>query len=164
MPVGGQHDLTDLRDVVVGNLIVEQVAHGVDENLLWLRPAQRIRQVFRHQAKVEALLISMAGNSPPSLGEGFGVAVLQPGLILSQPRTGFQVALVHSISDVMLMMFSLVGVVSGVARNGFVDLTGYLTKTSSHESSLGRQGVAERAQGDRDAEVANGGVRVDLDG
>jgi hypothetical protein len=32
MPISSQHDITDLRDVVVGNSLVEEVAHGIDEN------------------------------------------------------------------------------------------------------------------------------------
>ena len=62
-------------------------------------PAERLGQLLGDQAEVEALLVGMARHAAEPLGERLGVAVLAAGLIFVQPRTGFQVASVHSIFE-----------------------------------------------------------------
>ena len=78
---------------------LKQVAHRIDENHSRLAPPQWLSQLFRHQPQVEALLERMPLDAAEPLGKRLGIAVLAAGLIFVQPRTGFQVASVHSIFE-----------------------------------------------------------------
>jgi hypothetical protein len=109
VPIRLGHDLGDQNDVFVGDVLVEQVAHRVDEHHLRLGPKERFGQFLGNQTQVEALLVGMARHAPKAFGERLGVAVGATGLILVQPRTGFQVASVHSI-----LVFVLKSVISSI--------------------------------------------------
>ena len=69
----------DPLDVVVGNVLVEQVAHRVDEDHLRRAPPQRLRELLRDEPQIEALLVRMAWHAAEPLGERLGVAVLAAG-------------------------------------------------------------------------------------
>ena len=81
---------------------MEQIAHGVHEHHLRSGPKERFSQFFRNQTQIEALLVGVARHAAKSFGERFGVTMGKPGLILVQPRTGFQVVSVHSIFVLVL--------------------------------------------------------------
>ena len=110
VPVRRPHHLDDGFDVIVRHVLMEEVAHRVDEDHLRCRPAERLGELLGHEAQVESLLVRVVRDAPESLGERLGVAMLQPGLILVQPRTGFHVASVHSIVELSLIGSSCVGV------------------------------------------------------
>jgi hypothetical protein len=42
VPVGSTHDVADARDELGGDLILKQVAHGIDEDLSGAFPVQRL--------------------------------------------------------------------------------------------------------------------------
>ena len=69
------HRLEDLGDHLIGDVLVEEVAHRVDEDELGLAPLQRKLQAVRPEPQVEALLVRMTGNAAPALRERLGVAV-----------------------------------------------------------------------------------------
>jgi len=96
VPLRGGHDLRDGDNVFVGNLVVEEIAHGIDKDHLRSAPAQRLPEFSRNEAKIKSLLIGMAFDAAKALGERLGVATFA---IFVQPRTGFQVASVHSMED-----------------------------------------------------------------
>ena len=82
---------------------MKEIAHRVDEDHPGRPPLERLGQLFRNKAEIEALLIRMAGNATKVLGEGFRVAMGAAGTGLGAARTGFQVASVHSIGEWSLM-------------------------------------------------------------
>src|SRR5205823_2935574 len=58
--------------------LVEKVAHRVHEDHSRAAPLQRLAQALRPQAEVEPLLVMMAANAAPPLGEGLRVTVGAP--------------------------------------------------------------------------------------
>jgi hypothetical protein len=71
VPVGLDHRLEHLGDVVVGDVLVEEV----DEDIAALAPAERLVESVRPEPECEALLVGMAGDAAPALGERLRVAV-----------------------------------------------------------------------------------------
>src|SRR5690348_5508813 len=56
--------------------MLKQVAHRVDEDQLRHPPGEWFRQLFWHEAQIEALFVRMPFHTAEALGEGFGIAVL----------------------------------------------------------------------------------------
>jgi hypothetical protein len=79
MPVGRFHHLADAGNVVVRDIIVKKVAHGVDEDFSWTLPTKWVRQLLRHKSNIEALFKWVAGNTAKTLRKSFGIAMLAPG-------------------------------------------------------------------------------------
>ena len=75
MPVGPDHHPDDGEDLVVGDVLVEQVAHRVDEDHLGTGQPERLEEFLRDSSQVEPLLVGMAGDAPEPLGEDLGIAV-----------------------------------------------------------------------------------------
>ena len=90
MPVGKLHDAGERGDVVVGDALVEQVAHRVHEDHLRARPPERLGELLGHQPEVEPLLVGVARDAPEPLGEGLGVAVGASGADLGAAPDGIQ--------------------------------------------------------------------------
>ena len=63
------------RDVLVGNVLVEEVAHRVDEDHPRPPPAERLLEPLGPEPEVEALLVGVARHAAEPLGERLGVAV-----------------------------------------------------------------------------------------
>jgi hypothetical protein len=76
MPVGIDHDMNDVVDVVIRHVFLEEVAHAVYEDLPWGRPLERLVQFLGDEAQVEPLLIGMAWYATKAFSEGLGVAML----------------------------------------------------------------------------------------
>src|SRR5579863_8483329 len=57
MPRGISHDIEYALDVIHGNVIVEQIAHGVYENTPRLTPSQREMEHLRLKSQPEAVRI-----------------------------------------------------------------------------------------------------------
>jgi hypothetical protein len=72
---GNSHHLEDPRDVVVGDALVEQVAHRVDEDHPWSLPTQRMLKPIRPQLEREALLIGMTRHPNKTLCERLRIAM-----------------------------------------------------------------------------------------
>ena len=75
MPLGAAHHVEDVLHKLVGDVLVEQVAHRVHEDHPRPLPTQRLVEPFRPEPKVESLLVGVTRDTAPSLGECFGVAV-----------------------------------------------------------------------------------------
>jgi hypothetical protein len=76
MPVSSLHHVRNITDERGGDLLVEQVAHGVDENALPGPPTERLVQLVGHKAKIEALLERMSPHPAESLRKSLGIAML----------------------------------------------------------------------------------------
>jgi hypothetical protein len=74
MVVGAHHRVEDEPDVVIGDVLVEEVGHRVDEDQSRPPPPQRQLQARGPDAQVEALLERVARNAAEALGERLGVA------------------------------------------------------------------------------------------
>jgi hypothetical protein len=57
-------------------VVLKEIAHRVHEDSLGLAPSKWLKQLFWHESEVEALLVGVTGNSPPSLSKRLGVAML----------------------------------------------------------------------------------------
>ena len=79
VPVRCLHDADDGENVLVGYVLVEQVAHRVDEDHLRLRPAQRLGKFLWDQAEIEPLLVGMPWHAAEPLGESLGIAMSAAG-------------------------------------------------------------------------------------
>ena len=79
MPVRRQHHAADLINVLVRHAFVEEVAHRIDENLLWLRPADGVAELLRYQAEVETEFKWMAGHAAEAFRERLSVAMETTG-------------------------------------------------------------------------------------
>ena len=81
------------------HVLVEQVAHRVDEDRLRLLPLERQVEHLRLERELEAVRVVRLPHRLQALGHPLGVAVLAAGLILLHPVTGFQVDSVHSMPE-----------------------------------------------------------------
>src|SRR5580704_2818231 len=78
MPICPRHNLRYFADVIVRHLLMEQVAHGVDEDHSRAPPGQWFHQLAGNEPWIKTTLISMANNSTESLGEPLGITELAP--------------------------------------------------------------------------------------
>src|SRR5918992_2146663 len=81
VPVAFRHDLEDLLQEIQGHLLMEQVAHGVDEYATWLTPAPRFIQAFWVEGEVEAIWEVLM----EAFRESFGIAVFAARAYLVAP-------------------------------------------------------------------------------
>ena len=97
----GEHHLKDLADELLGDVVVKQVGHRVDEHHPWCCPASGLFQAIGPQPDGERI-VSIVGSiysrrlckvdvAQPAAGKHWA----HPVLTLVQPVTGFQVASVH---------------------------------------------------------------------
>ena len=82
------HDVENVMDELLRDPFVEEVAHRIDEDQPRALPTQRLLQPGRPDAKVEPLLVGMAGDPAPALSERLGVAVSAAGRHLVAPGHG----------------------------------------------------------------------------
>jgi hypothetical protein len=78
VPICGLNNLADAHNVFVRNLVVEEVAHGVNEDFPVTFPAERVGQLLRYEPNIEALFKWVTGNAAKTLCKSFGIAVLAP--------------------------------------------------------------------------------------
>ena len=77
MVVSLQHDVPHLAQVVVGDVLVEQVGHAVDEHVGRLPPPEGFVEPSRAQGDVEPLGPTAAAAEP--FGDAKRVTVVAPG-------------------------------------------------------------------------------------
>lgn len=75
-PFRSLHCLEHLIDELGGKLLVEQVAHRVDEHAALAPPRKRFQKLVRSQCEIESVFERMARNATKTLGEALGVAVV----------------------------------------------------------------------------------------
>src|SRR5947207_10992271 len=73
------HHPEDALDVLERDVLVEEIAHRVDEDHPRALPLQWVAESARPQAKVEALLVRVPLDPAPALSERLGVAVRAAG-------------------------------------------------------------------------------------
>jgi hypothetical protein len=77
--VSSDHHVEDSSDELRRNILVEEVAHRIDEDHSRPFPTRRNLEPFRPKPQIETLLVRMAGNVSPPFGEGLRVAVRAAG-------------------------------------------------------------------------------------
>ena len=85
MPVRPDHRIEDAADVWDGDVLVEQIGHGVDEDHPEFSPIQGETDPFRLELQVEALLVRMPRDAAESLREGHCIAVIGAWTYLGAP-------------------------------------------------------------------------------
>ena len=88
MPSCCDHDPRDSFDIYIRDLIVEKVAHGINEDYFGFAPTQWLSQFFRNQTQVKSLFVGMALDATKTLRERFRVTVFAPGADLGAPANG----------------------------------------------------------------------------
>lgn len=88
VPIGEAHDGCDMGDVVLRDVFMKHVAHGIDEDPARGFPLEGIGEFFGDEAEIEAELERVALHSAPTLGEGFRVAVFATGADLGASPHG----------------------------------------------------------------------------
>jgi hypothetical protein len=85
MPMGKFHCFKNLLDEFKRDILMEKVAHGVDEYDFGSFPRQREFDPVTPYFEVKALLEGMAWNAPKPFREPFGVTVSTTGAYLVTP-------------------------------------------------------------------------------
>jgi hypothetical protein len=75
VPVHAEHDGRDCGDVLVRDVVLEEVAHAVDEHGFRTRPLQWLQELAGDEAEVESLLVRVTWDVAEAFSEGFRVAV-----------------------------------------------------------------------------------------
>ena len=78
VPVGFFHGVEYAVDEWRRNVLVEQVAHGIDEDLPRSFPCQRLFHSFRAQCQIEALLVWVPRHPSEPFRETLSVAIGAP--------------------------------------------------------------------------------------
>src|SRR5579872_896965 len=78
VPVRLIHHVEYLPDVLDWNAFVEEIAHAVHENALWLLDVQRFFQLLRDEPEVGTLFKRMRRNTAEALRKSLGVTVFAP--------------------------------------------------------------------------------------
>ena len=79
VPVHLLHDVEHAAQEFSGNVLVEQVAHGVHEDEPGPPPLFRLPEAFRAEREVEARFEGVARNVPEAFREAFRIAVVAAG-------------------------------------------------------------------------------------
>src|SRR5690606_39891241 len=78
MPVGFLHHVKNAINERAIDILVEEIAHRIHEDHAWLLPDKRLLEPRRPEPQTETLLVWMAGNTAPSLGEALGITIVTP--------------------------------------------------------------------------------------
>ena len=93
VPVGCLHGVEHSSDVFPWHALVEQIAHGVDEDEPRAPPGPGLIHPFGSKRQVESRLVGVSGDAPKPFGKSFGVAVVAAGAQLRTPGHGVPRAL-----------------------------------------------------------------------
>ena len=88
VPVGTPHHLANTPDVLGWNVLVEEVAHRVDEYLSRASPMQRLFELLWHESEVEPLFERMPWNTSKAFCECLRVAEFATGTNLGASANG----------------------------------------------------------------------------
>ena len=86
--IGARHHIEHALHVLVGDVLVEHVAHRVHEDDARLLPLERVVEPARPEPQIEPLLIRVVRDPTPPLGERLGVAVGAARRHLGASRNG----------------------------------------------------------------------------
>ncbi len=78
MPMGLRHDVIRAADERLGHVLVEQVAHGVDENAARVAPPEWQRELVRMERQREPVAIAWITHRLEPECESLSIAVLAP--------------------------------------------------------------------------------------
>jgi len=86
VPMRFFHGVENLVDIVGRNVLVEQVAHGVDEDHLRLADRKGLFQAAGPKRKIETRFERVIGHASEAFGKPFGIAVVAAGADLGAAR------------------------------------------------------------------------------
>src|SRR5262245_35941696 len=86
MPTRRLHCVEHARNEFLRYVVMEEVAHGIDEDHARLAPVQRLLQALGPHRQVKAVLKGMAMCAPETFGKSLCVAVVAAGTDLRAPR------------------------------------------------------------------------------
>ena len=78
MPSRAFHDIEDLEDVAARDILVEEVAHRVDEHISGLPPSERNSQNVGMESDIEAVSVSPEPDPAEAFRKAFSIAVPAP--------------------------------------------------------------------------------------
>jgi hypothetical protein len=76
VPPRENHYADDPFNIFLGDLVMEQIAHGVDKDHSRLFPLQGLGKLFRNNANIEAFLEGVSCDSAKTLSKAFCIAIL----------------------------------------------------------------------------------------
>src|SRR6266436_958604 len=82
------HRIEDAIDKILGNVLMEKVAHGIHEDHAGRAPAERLLQPLRTQSQIEASLEWMTRSTTKSFREALSIAVIASGADLRAASDG----------------------------------------------------------------------------
>ena len=85
MPACSHHHFSNGADVVVRNVGVKEIAHGIHEDHLRGAPFQGVCELLRDEAKIKAKLVRMTRRPAKTFRECLGIAVTASGTDLRTP-------------------------------------------------------------------------------
>ena len=88
VPRRALHRIEDAIDKILGNVLMEKVAHGIHEDHARRSPAERLLQSLWTQSQIEASLEWMTRSTTKSFGEALGIAVITSGADLRATGDG----------------------------------------------------------------------------
>ena len=81
----GVHNAVDKLE---GDLLVEDVAHGADEDVVGLAPLQRLAEGILMERQLEAVAVFLQSHSLQATRHHFGIAMRTAGRTLGATRDG----------------------------------------------------------------------------
>ena len=79
MPIGALHGVEYALDVLGGNILVEEIAHRIDEDELWTPPLHGLFEAFGAKGQVEARLERVSLDATKTLRKALGIAMVATG-------------------------------------------------------------------------------------
>ena len=79
MPIGALHRVEYALNVLGGNILVEEIAHRIDEDELWTPPLHGLFEAFGAKGQVEARLERVSLDATKTLRKALGIAMVTTG-------------------------------------------------------------------------------------
>lgn len=86
MPIGGLHSVENAILEIRRYVLMEKIAHGIDEHPARSPPRKRLSKTLRAKRKIESALKRMPGRASKSLGDPLSVAIVAAARDLSATR------------------------------------------------------------------------------
>ena len=79
VPIGALHGVEYALNVLGGNVLVEEIAHRIDEDELWTPPLHGLFEAFGAKGQIEARLERVSFDAAKTLGKALGIAMVATG-------------------------------------------------------------------------------------
>ena len=88
VPVSSRHHAGNRDNIIIRHVLVEKVAHRVDENHPGSSPAQWVAELFRNDSQIETKFKRMVGHATKPFSESLRVAMQTAGADLRASANG----------------------------------------------------------------------------